>query len=192
MKKYRVFKGGGQQMNPTAMWFAQMGAQQPSQEEMMMMQQQQQQGQQGPPQGGQGGDQISQLAQQLSKELQDGTDLHDIIAQLMQAQVPPQAIMEAFNILLEQGVVDETALQEVASMLRSSQGGQEQGQPSEEEMMAMQQQQMAQGPEGQAPMARNGYIKKRLKMAQDGMANESGSASDTNLIANKSISIWVP
>jgi len=187
MKKYRVFKGGGQQMNPTAMWFAQMGAQQPSQEEMMMMQQQQQQGQQGPPQGGQGGDQISQLAQQLSKELQDGTDLQDIIAQLMQAQVPPQAIMEAFNILLEQGVVDETALQEVASMLRSSQGGQEQGQPSEEEMMAMQQQQMAQGPEGQAPMARKGYINKRLKIAQAGMANESGLASDTNLIANKNI-----
>ena len=28
-------------MNPTAMWFAQMGAQQPSEEEMMMMQQSQ-------------------------------------------------------------------------------------------------------------------------------------------------------
>ena len=117
MKKYRVFKGGGQQMNPTAMWFAQMGAQQPSQEEMMMMQQQQQQGS---PQGG-GEDQLGQLVQKMGEALQQGADPQEVAGQLLQGQVPPELIMEAF---IELGMPQDKAQEIVMTVAQQMQCGQ--------------------------------------------------------------------
>ena len=126
-KLYKVYTDGGQQMNPTAMWFAQMGAEQPSQEEMMMMQQQ------GAPQQDPQ-KQVMQLAQDISAVIQKGEDPRSITQQLLEAGTPVEAIGQAFEMLLQQGVVDDSEMQMVAQVIQSSQGGQ----PSEEEMMATQ------------------------------------------------------
>ena len=170
MKKYRISRNN--------MPYGQMGMQQPSQEEMMMMQQQSQQ-QPAPQQDPQ--KQLNQLAQQISTVVQKGEDPATIAQQLME-NVPANAVGQAFQMLLEQGVIDESDMKDVAQVLMSSQGEQQQAQPSEEEMMAMQQQQAA--PQ-QPPMARAGYIRMRQK-ARAGMSvdQEAASGSATNLIAD--------
>lgn len=175
MKKYRISRNN--------MAYAQMGAQQPSQEEMMMMQQQAQQQEGAPQEDPQ--KQIMQLAQQASAEIQKGKPADVLTQELLEGGVPPQAIGQAFQMLVEQGVVDESEMQMVVQVLQSSQGEQQQAQPSQEEMMAMQQQQAA--PQ-QPPMARAGYIKQGMK-ARAGMSvdQEAGFASATNLIADKNM-----
>ena len=181
MKKYRISRN-----NKT---YAQMGAQQPSQEEMMMMQQQQGAPEQGAQQGAPQQDpqkQVMQLAQQISAVLQKkGQDAKTVAQELLQTNIPPQAIGQAFEMLVQQGVVDESEMQAVAQIVMASEGEQQQAQPSEEEMMAMQQQQAA---SQQPPMARAGYIKKGMK-ARAGMSvdQEAGFASATNLIADKNM-----
>jgi hypothetical protein len=183
-KKYRVYKSGGTQgrvINPTAQFLAraQEGMQQPSEEEMAMMQQQAMQQQQGQPQMQQQGGQdqmMQQLVAAIGQAMQNGAQPEEVVAKLLQDQVEPEMVAEA---LLELGMPMEEVDQLMASVIQQLEGGQEQGQPSEEEMMAMQQQQMAE----QAPMSKGGYVKKRLKMAQEGMEQRGAKGSNTNLAA---------
>ena len=117
---------------------AQEGMQQPSEEEMMMMQQQQQQ--QPPQQGqeqGQGGDQMQQIMQQVGKALQQGAKPEEIIVQLLQGQIPPEAIVQIF---VEFGMEQEQVVGLIQAVMSQLQGGQEQQmqqepQMSQEEMM---------------------------------------------------------
>jgi hypothetical protein len=115
---------------------AQDGMQQPSEEEMMMMQQQQQQQ---PPQQGQeqGGDQMQQIMQQVGEALQKGAKPEEIIVQLLQGQIPPEAIVQIF---VEFGMEQEQVVGLIQSVMGQLQGGQEQQmqqepQMSQEEMM---------------------------------------------------------
>ena len=197
-KKYRIYKSGGEQgrvMNPTAQFLAraQEGMQQPSPEEMAMMQQQAMQ-QQGQPQmqqqqGGQ--DQMmQQLVAAIGQDIQNGAQPEEVVAKLLQDQVEPEMVAEA---LVELGMPIEEVDQLMASVIQQLEGGQEQGQPSEEEMMAMQQQQMAEQappqeqPAPEAPMSKGGYVKKRLKKAQEGMVQNSIKPSNTNLAAEDGV-----
>ena len=99
-------------MNPTAMWFAQMGAQQPSEEEMMMMQQSQGQApmqgmppqqpsqeemammQQGQQQGPSEED-LMGVMQVLQETMESGENPQEVVAQLLQSQVPPEIIIQS-------------------------------------------------------------------------------------------------
>ena len=198
-KKYRIYKAGGAQqgrvMNPTAQFLAraQEGMQQPSEEEMAMMQQQAMQQQQGQPQMQQQGGQdqmMQQLVAAIGQAMQNGAQPEEVIAKLLQDQVEPQMVAEA---LVELGMPMEEVDQLMASVIQQLEGGQEQGQPSEEEMMAMQQQQMAEQapPQEQlaeeAPMSKGGYVKKKLKKAQEGMQQNGVKASNTNLAAEDDV-----
>jgi hypothetical protein len=73
---------------------------QPSPEEMAMMQQQ------GAPQQQGGADPLAQMVQQVQQMLQQGAQPEDVIMQLLQNQVPPQAIMQ---ILVQVGMPQEEA-----------------------------------------------------------------------------------
>ena len=143
---------------------AQEGMQQPSEEEMMMMQQQQaqQEQQQQPQQGGQD-QQMMQIMQQVAEALQQGAQPEELTAELLQGQVPPEAIMQIFAQL---GMPENQVQQLVMSVMQQMQGGQEQDprqqqqQMSEEDMMAMQQQdpsQMQQAPMAAYGMSMGGY-----------------------------------
>ena len=215
-KKYRVYKAGGAQqgrvMNPTAMWFAQMGAQQPSEEEMMMMQQSQGQApmqgmppqqpsqeemammQQGQQQGPSEED-LMGVMQVLQETIESGENPQEVVAQLLQSQVPPEIIIQS---LIQIGAPQQDAealVMTTIEQMQAAQGEQQsqsQGQPqmSEEEMMMMQQEQLAaeaSNSDQQAlAMGKNGYIKKKLKEAKAGMSmdEESAVGSATNFAAN--------
>lgn len=136
---------------------AQEGMQQPSEEEMMMMQQQAQQQQQ---QGGQD-QQMMQIMQQVAEALQQGAEPEELTVELLQGQVPPEAIAQIF---VELGMPEDQVQQLVMGVMQQMQGGQEQNprqqQMSEEEMMAMQQQdpsQMQQAPMAAYGMSMGGY-----------------------------------
>ena len=166
-KKYRVYKDGGFQSNsnPTAMWFAQMGG---TQEEMAMMQQQ-----------AQGQDPMVELAQQVAQALEQGADPGELAAQLMQNQIPTETIMQIF---VQVGMPEENVQQLVASVMQEMQQpevAQQGAAPSDEEAMAMMQQEQA--AQQAMPMGKYGYVNKRLKQAKEGM--EQMAASDTNLAA---------
>ena len=135
---------------------AQEGMQQPSEEEMMMMQQQQGQQQQ----GGQD-QQMMQIMQQVAEALQQGAEPEELTVELLQGQVPPEAIAQIF---VELGMPQEQVQQLVMGVIQQMQSGQEQDprqqQMSEEEMMAMQQQdpsQMQQAPMAAYGMSMGGY-----------------------------------
>ena len=198
-KKYRIYKAGGAQqgrvMNPTAQFLAkaQAGMQQPSPEEMQMMEQQAMMQQQGQPQMQQQGNEdqmMQQLVAAIGQAIQNGAQPEEVVAKLLQDQVEPEMVAEA---LIELGMPMEEVDQLMASVVQQLQGGQEQGQPSEEEMMAMQQQQMAEQappqeqPMEEAPMSKGGYVKKRLKMAQEGMEQDGFKSSNTNLAAEDDV-----
>ena len=140
---------------------AQEGMQQPSKEEMMMMMQQQQ-AQQQPQQGGQD-QQMMQIMQQVAEALQQGAELEELTVELLQGQVPPEAIAQIF---VELGMPQDQVQQLVMGVMQQMQSGQEQDprqqqqQMSEEDMMAMQQQdpsQMQQAPMAAYGMAMGGY-----------------------------------
>jgi len=139
---------------------AQEGMQQPSEEEMMMMQQQQ--AQQQPQQGGQD-QQMMQIMQQVAEALQQGAEPEELTVELLQGQVPPEAIAQIF---VELGMPEDQVQQLVMGVMQQMQGGQEQDprqqqqQMSEEDMMAMQQQdprQMQQAPMAAYGMSMGGY-----------------------------------
>jgi hypothetical protein len=154
------------------MWFAQMGAQQPSQEEMMMMQQAQAQAQaqaQGQEQQAVGEEEIMQIMQMLQQALEKGANPQDVIAELLSNQVPPEIIVQAF---IKIGAPAQDAERLVMTTLEQMQNAQAQQQqvPQQEPM----------------PMGKRGYIKKRLKQAEDGinMDQEAATASATNFAAD--------
>ena len=145
---------------------AQEGMQQPSEEEMMMMQQQQAQQQQ-QQQGGQD-QQMMQIMQQVAEALQQGAEPEELTIELLQGQVPPEAIAQIFVKL---GMPQDQVQQLIMGVIQQMQSGQEQDprqqmvprqqqQISEEEMMAMQQQdprQMQQAPMAAYGMEMGGY-----------------------------------
>ncbi len=193
-KKYRIYKAGGAQqgamMNPTAQFLAraQQGMQQPSPEEMQMMEQQAMQQQEG------GQDQMmQQLVGLIGKALQNGAQPEEVVAKLLQDQIEPAIVAEA---LVELGMPPQEVDQLISSVMQGPQGGEEQ--MSEEEMMAMQQQQMAEQappqeqPMEEAPMSKGGYVKKRLKMAQEGMEQSGVKGSNTNLAAEDGVNNVAP
>ena len=115
-KRYRIRKAKeGEQVgvrNPMQQFMvkAQPGMQQPSPQEMAMMQQQASSQQSGP-QSGQ--DQLAVLIQQMTQALQQGMDPQELTAKLLQGEVPPNIIAEAF---VQLGVPKE----KVDSMLNHS------------------------------------------------------------------------
>ena len=161
---------------------AQEGMQQPSEEEMMMMQQQQGQQQQ----GGQD-QQMMQIMQQVAEALQQGAEPEELTVELLQGQVPPEAIAQIF---VELGMPQEQVQQLVMGVIQQMQSGQEQDprqqQMSEEEMMAMQQQdpsQMQQAPMAAYGMSMGGYdmpfYDDQYEMAYGGMPKyETGGPGD--------------
>ena len=113
---------------------AQEGMQQPSPEEMMMMEQQAMQ-EQGQPQMQDGQEQIMQLMQAVGQALEQGQDPVEVMAQLIQDQLPPEIIVQIFTQL---GMPEEEVVQSLQMIMQQMQGGQ----PSQEEMMMPPQQQM--------------------------------------------------
>ena len=201
-KKYRIYKAGGAQqgsmMNPTAQFLAraQQGMQQPSEEEMAMMQQQAMQQQQGQPQMQQQGSQdqmMQQLVGMIGEALQNGAQPEEVVTKLLQDQVEPEMVAEA---LVELGMPPQEVNQLISSVMQGPQGGEEQ--MSEEEMMAMQQQQMAEDPAvEQAPMeapmmSKGAFVKRKLRMAQEGMQQNVPSKSNTNLAAEDGVNNVAP
>lgn len=85
--------------------------QQPSEEEMMMMQQQ----------GGQD-QQMMQIMQQVAQALQQGAQPEELTVELLQGQVPPEAIAQIF---VELGMPEDQVQQLVMSAMQQMQGGQE-------------------------------------------------------------------
>jgi len=151
---------------------AQEGMQQPSEQEMAMMQQQQAQQQQQPqaqPQQAEQGqeDPMQQMMQQVEQALQQGSKPEEVVAQLMQNQVPPDQIAQIF---VQLGMPEEQVQELVTGVMQEMQGGQKQQMDprqqqqqqaiSEEEMMAMQQedpQQMQQASMAPYGMQMGGY-----------------------------------
>jgi hypothetical protein len=134
---------------------AEQGMAQPSEEEMMMMQQQ---AQEAPQQEG-GGDQMQQIMQQVSQALQQGAKPEEVIAQLLQGQIPPEGIMQIF---VQLGMPEEQVGGLIQSVMGQLQGGQEQ----------MQQEPQQEPPMSQEEMMRYGGMR-RLKRAQEGMQQPS-------------------
>jgi hypothetical protein len=134
---------------------AQQGMAQPSEEEMMMMQQQAQ----GAPQQEGGQEQMQQIMQQVGEALKQGAKPEEVIAQLLQGQIPPEAIMQIF---VQLGMPEEQVGGLIQSVMGQLQGGQQQ----------MQQEPQQQPPMSQEEMMRYGGMR-RLKRAQEGMQQPS-------------------
>lgn len=83
---------------------------QPSPEEMAMMEQQQQQ------QGG--GDQMQQILQQVQQALEQGAQPEEVAAQLIQNQIPPEAVMQIF---MQLGVPQQEAAGIIQSVMQGAQ-----------------------------------------------------------------------
>lgn len=150
-KKYRVYKAGGQQ-NPTAMWFAQMGAEQPSQEEMMMMQEQQamQQQEQDP---------MEMLTMKIEQAMSQGMDSEKIIVDLIKGNVPVDIIERAF---LSLGLAED--IEKLPAIVEAL--GEE---ATEEQSMQ------------EPPMSKAQYVKEGMKQARMGMEQEGNMKSETNV-----------
>ena len=108
---------------------AEEGMQQPSEEEMMMMEQQQGQPQ-GPPQEQQA-DPMQQMMQYVGQALQQGSKPEEVVAELLQKQVPPQNIAQVF---VELGMPEDQVQQLIMGVAQQMQGGQ--GQPQGAPMAA--------------------------------------------------------
>jgi hypothetical protein len=150
---------------------AQEGMQQPSEEEMMMMQQQEQQG---------GGDEMMEIVQEVQSALERGADPSEVVMNLLENNVPPQAIVEIFTQL---GADPQQASGLVQQVMSQGQGGGEeqmmQEQPmSEEEAMMMQQQQAP--PMAMYGMSMGGYDMPffDIPQAEYGMAMGSGMSQN--------------
>jgi hypothetical protein len=107
---------------------AQEGMQQPSPEEMMMMEQQAMQ-EQGQPQMQDGQEQIMQLMQAVGQALEQGQDPIEVMAQLIQDQLPPEIIVQIFTQL---GMPEEEVVQSLQMIMQQMQGA-----PQEEAMHQM-------------------------------------------------------
>lgn len=151
----KTFGGQFENFNIMKKYKMQEGGQQPTPEEMAMMQQQQAaQGQQGAPQQGGGQDQaMQQIMQMVEQMIQQGAQPADVAAELLGQQVPPEAIMQVF---VQMGLPEQEAQAAIEQAMQAgppqegAPQGPPQGQPSPEEMAAMEQQQ------GQPPMMWHG------------------------------------
>jgi hypothetical protein len=85
---------------------------QPSPEEMAMMQQQ------GAPQQQGGADPLAQMVQQVQQMLQQGAEPADVVMQLLQNQVPPEAIMQ---VLVQVGMPQEEAQATIQQVMQQGQ-----------------------------------------------------------------------
>lgn len=124
MNKYKMQEGGQQQPTP---------------EEMAMMQQQQAAQQGGAPQQGGQDQAMQQVMQMVQQMIQQGAQPADIAAELLGQQLPPEAIMQVF---VEMGLPEQEAQAAIQQAMQAGPPaeGAPQGQPSPEEMAAMQQQ----------------------------------------------------
>jgi hypothetical protein len=152
-KRVRIYKAGGQ----TNEIENNMGnpEQQMPQGNPEAMQQQMQQGQ--PQQGGQD-QQMQQIMQFVQQMLQQGAQPADIAAQLLERQVPPEAIMQIF---VQMGMQEAEAQQTIQAAMQNGQPQQQQGQ-GEEQMEGQasnpqEEQQEQQGPPPTQPGAQMSY-----------------------------------
>ena len=185
-KRYRIYKAGGEQnqsMNPMSQFLerAQMGREyqrSPEQqvpEEMSMMEQEQ------------GMPMAEDLMSDIKQSLEEGVELEDILVEKVKEGVE---LNDLGQVLAEIGVPEQAIVEAFQYVQRLMSPAQEQ--PSEEDMAAMQQEQMSQEeqpPMEQPPMSRGGYIKQKLKEAQEGMSVDKSNLnlaaeSDVNNVSN--------
>jgi len=195
-KKYRIYKAGGEKgrvMNPTAQFLAraEMGMQQPSPEEMAMMQQQSMPSQSQQPMEGpesQEAQMMQQMIALIAEALQNGAQPEEVVAKLLQDQVSPEIVSEA---LIELGMPEAEVGSIIASVMSA---------PSEEEMMALEQEQMKMAAEQEEGMpteeqqamatptedltetaSKGMFVKRKLKKAKEGMASNTNLAVEDNV-----------
>ena len=149
-KRVRIYKAGGQTNEiDNNMENPEQQMQQGNPEAM------QQQGQ--PQQGGQD-QQMQQIMQFVQQMLQQGAQPADIAAQLLERQVPPEAIMQIF---VQMGMQEAEAQQTIQAAMQNGQPQQQQGQ-GEEQMEGQasnpqEEQQEQQGPPPTQPGAQMSY-----------------------------------
>ena len=101
--------------------------------EEMMMQEQQAMQQQGPPQAQGGQDELMQIMQGVGQALEQGAEPAEIMAQLIQSEVPPEIIVQVFT---ELGMPEEEVMQNLQMIMQQMQGAQPaQEQPAQEQQM---------------------------------------------------------
>jgi hypothetical protein len=100
-----------------------------------------------------GGDDMMQIVQEVSAALEQGVDPQEIVASLLENQLPPEAIVEVF---MQLGASQEEAVGLIQQTIQELEGGQEEPQMSEEDMM-MQQQMQQQAPMAMYGMSMGGY-----------------------------------
>jgi len=96
--------------------------------EEMMMQEQQAMQQQGPPQAQGGQDELMQIMQGVGQALEQGGEPTEIMAQLVQSEVPPEIIVQVFT---ELGMPEEEVMQNLQMIMQQMQGAQ----PAQEQQM---------------------------------------------------------
>ena len=96
--------------------------------EEMMMQEQQAMQQQGPPQAQGGQDELMQIMQGVGQALEQGVEPTEIMAQLIQSEVPPEIIVQVFT---ELGMPEEEVMQNLQMIMQQMQGAQ----PAQEQQM---------------------------------------------------------
>jgi hypothetical protein len=111
--------------------------------EEMMMQEQQAMQQQGPPQAQGGQDELMQIMQGVAQALEQGAEPAEIMAQLVQSEVPPEIIVQVFT---QVGMPEEEVMQNLQMIMQQMQGAQ----PAQEQQM------MPPQPQQGMPMAGKG------------------------------------
>lgn len=159
---------------------------QPSPEEMAMMEQQamQQQAapQQGQPQQG-GQDPMAQVMQMVQQMVQQGAKPMDVIVELLNQQVPPEAVAQ---VLVQMGMPQDQVVAAIQQVMQQGQqnGGEPQMQSEEEEQAEGQAsnplEESAEIPdEGEHTMMKfGGQAKKLLKKAYGGKMSSKGTTTD--------------
>ena len=181
-QQQQVMAHGGKMM------FAEGG--QPSPEEMAMMQQQsmQQQGapQQGQPQQG-GQDPMAQVMQMVQQMMQQGAKPMDVIVELLNQQVPPEAVAQ---VLVQMGMPQDQVVAAIQQVMQGQQqnGGEQMEEGVEEENEVEDDEEKGESAleekteipdEGEHTMMKfGGTAKKLLKKAYGGKINIKGTTTD--------------
>jgi hypothetical protein len=156
---------------------------QPSPEEMAMMQEQQAQAPQQPQE-----QQTDEIIGQVQQALEGGAQPQEVMMQLLQSGMPPESVAQVF---IQLGMPEEQVVQAIEQVMAQ---GQEQAQgpqgpqPSEEDMMAMQQQQQMGAPAppmmqtgvGDSEMAYGGQLQKAQDAGQYGFPSLPGFNDNDN------------
>jgi hypothetical protein len=134
--------------------------------------------QQGQPQQGGQDQQMQQVMQFVEQALQQGAQPADVAAQLLQSQVPPELIMEAF---VQMGMPQEEAQRNIEQAMQG--GGQQPQGPGEEGMEGAMSNPQEEGAEQAMPMPEDG-----APMPEDGSQPQmlfGGLFSNNRRIKNK-------